>query len=208
MQSRTVILRYYRLCCLTDAVCAALHECADSHYHTVYRKSIGAEVFHHLKIEEHRHNAHRNVNYKGRKTARGYLRRGAERSSRQGEMQGVLFAHKMKEHYQHGYRGAECGRNARALNSHVEGEYKKVVAENIENTADDDRCGGKSRVGVVAQERREDAGKDVHRYGEERRAQIASAEREEKVVGSEQAEQRVLEEKEKQPQYRRISPRR
>ena len=118
-------------------------------------------------------------------------------------MQGVLFAHKMKEHYQHGYRGAECGRNARALNSHVEGEYKKVVAENIENTADDDRCGGKSRVGVVAQERREDAGKDVHRYGEERCAQIASAEREEKVVGSEQAEHRKLKKKEKQPQYRR-----
>lgn len=95
----------------------------------------------------------------------------------------------MRKHYEYGYLGSERRGYACAFNAHIERKHKKVIAEDIEDAAYDDGCGGKSGVRIVAQERRENPGEYIYRDGEQRRAQISAAKRQQKIICAEQTKQ-------------------
>ena len=87
-----VVLRKDRLRRLSHAIAAALHERADHHDHAIDGQLVRAEILEYLAVEQHREDAHRDVDEEDGEADLHDLAREQDRRKRQVQPQGVAAA--------------------------------------------------------------------------------------------------------------------
>ena len=147
-----VVGRQNRLCCLPDAVGAALDKGRDVDNGCVDRKCVGVEVFHDLAVKEHRENAHGNVDKEAGKAGDSNFSEFFEELLYGHQMQRASSGEKVRTHdckrdHGAGRRGKPCAEHAKVQHEHAE-----PVAKHIENAAGQHCRRGKTRSCVVSQE--------------------------------------------------------
>ena len=100
--------------------------------------------------------------------------------------QGAPARKEVRQHDKEGDRRTDRGRKARAENAHIAGEYEKVVAEDVENTARKHARGRKAGVAVVAQEGGKHLVEQEERHHKLDREDVILREREQRVRRAEQ----------------------
>lgn len=105
----------------------------------------------------------------------------------------------MRQHHKEGNAGTDGGGQSRAIDTHIAGKHKEVIAKDIEDTAGQHTQRGKGRRAVIPQKRRQ------HLIEQEQRkhifdgAHIFPRQQKQRIVRAEKRQQRTLEKQQPQP---------